>query len=196
MVIQGLQFRYPAMSSEGRTMGRWLVFVFALTLAATLASAAAADNLRVYKWIDAQGIVHYSDKPPAKIDPSQYLLRLPKLPPIDPREIAAIQARTARINAMLKQLRKQDEQEQQTVRQPSQQPIPKQTRIERVVTAVPVYLHYPNRHTGRRFHRDGHNDGRSQPGQSRKSSTPTWPFPYNLQNNSSFPEEWHPSSSH
>jgi len=39
-----------------------LVILFALTCAA--ASVCAADKQQVYKWIDANGVVHFSDSPP------------------------------------------------------------------------------------------------------------------------------------
>ena len=180
-------------------MSKWLFIAMVIGLAGAVSAADAADGGHVYKWTDVNGVVHYSDRPPATDHPHRYLFSLPELPPPDPKQIAAIQARIAAINAMLTriQTRNEQEQRQQQVNREIQQPTPEKTVIERVVNAVPVY--YGN-YGHRRFHRNRYRDHddfkqrhRSKPA---SSSRPDWPFPYNLNNNSSFPEEMHFPSGH
>lgn len=46
---------------SNRSLRRWLTAALGLTLAATAVVAGA----QVYKWRDAEGVVHYGDRPPA-----------------------------------------------------------------------------------------------------------------------------------
>lgn len=62
-----------------------------LTMLALLPRLALADSPQVYKWTDAAGIIHYSDKPPAQAVADVQTLDLPALPPQDPVELAARQ---------------------------------------------------------------------------------------------------------
>lgn len=50
-----------------------------------------AANAEIYKWVDAQGVVHYSDNPVSDAKPAQ----LPHLQSMDRREIAAPRATPA-----------------------------------------------------------------------------------------------------
>ena len=47
-----------------------------LALACTAASALAADKQQVYKWTDANGVVHFSDAPPPKDTQNVQSMRL------------------------------------------------------------------------------------------------------------------------
>lgn len=68
------------------------LLLFWLSLAALLPVAAFADNPQMYKWTDAQGVVHYSDQPPAQPVADVQTLDIPVFPPQDPKKIAAEQA--------------------------------------------------------------------------------------------------------
>lgn len=180
-------------------MGNWPAIALTILAAAALSGAAVAHNPPVYKWTDAQGIVHYSDTPPKLIDSGQYLFKLPKLPPVDPREIAAIQARIADINAMLHRIQVQRERELQRWRsqQAAQQPAEETPPAVQLVTAVPVYVgNHRRHHFDRHRYRDRDDFKPVRRSSPKPSPVPTWPFPYNLDHNSSFPEEWHSSPGH
>lgn len=57
-----------------------------------LAPAAFADGSQFYKWTDAQGVIHYSDKPPVQAAPDLQTMDIPAFPAQDPAELAAHQA--------------------------------------------------------------------------------------------------------
>jgi hypothetical protein len=57
-----------------------------------LAPAAFADGTQLYKWTDAQGVVHYSDKPPAQPAADLSTTAMPSFPVQDPAVLAAKQA--------------------------------------------------------------------------------------------------------
>lgn len=63
-----------------------------LSLAVLLPFAAFADNPQMYKWTDAEGVVHYSDQPPTQPMADVQTLDIPVFPPQDPQKIAAEQA--------------------------------------------------------------------------------------------------------
>ena len=66
--------------------------VFLLLGLLTLAPAAFADAPQVYKWTDATGVIHYSDKPPVQAAADLQSMDMPSFPAPDPAEIAAHQA--------------------------------------------------------------------------------------------------------
>lgn len=74
------------------------IFMFAVVFSA----AAIADDQPIYKWTDAQGVVHYSDKSPKDAADVQ-TLDLPAFPAQDPAKIAADQAALAASTAALQQ---------------------------------------------------------------------------------------------
>lgn len=83
-------------------------------LALLLPAAALADSPPVYKWTDATGVIHYSDKPSADTAMDVQTLDLPPLPPQDPAAIATQQASLLAQLATLQQLQQsQDLQRQQ-----------------------------------------------------------------------------------
>lgn len=57
-----------------------------------LAPAAFADGTQLYKWTDAQGVIHYSDKPPVQAAADLQTIDIPAFPAQDPAELAARQA--------------------------------------------------------------------------------------------------------
>ena len=63
-----------------------------LSLALLLPAAAFADNSQMYKWTDAQGVIHYSDQPPKQAEADVQTLDIPAFPPQDPVKLAAAQA--------------------------------------------------------------------------------------------------------
>jgi Domain of unknown function (DUF4124) len=72
---------------------------FLILLSATLLLAAAtANGQQIYKWTDSQGVVHYSDKAPAKTDNPVTSMTLAELPPVDAQTEAQNQAWIASIN--------------------------------------------------------------------------------------------------
>ncbi|MGH8371569.1 MAG: DUF4124 domain-containing protein [Gammaproteobacteria bacterium] len=168
-------------------MGKLLLAFAALSITAMLSGAAFADGLQVYKWTDLQGVVHYSDKPPPA--PAVDLLRLdlPKLPPIDPKKIAATDAWIASINEMVRRQQAQEALAQQQL-ELKQQAADSQQYATVVQEPAPIYIGYARPRLAHHRDRDDHRHIRHI--SQRTSAAPTWPFPYNL-NESSFPEEWH-----
>ena len=63
----------------------------AFLVLAILAPSAFADGA-VYKWTDAQGVTHYSDKPPVEAASDLTTLDMPVFPVQDPAKIAEHQA--------------------------------------------------------------------------------------------------------
>jgi len=82
-------------------------------LAASFSVPASADGQTVYKWTDAQGVVHYSDKPPTETAPDLQTMDLPAFPPQDPAKIAAEQAALTASTAILVQQQQAEEALQQ-----------------------------------------------------------------------------------
>lgn len=87
---------------------------FAFLVLVALAPAAFADGTQLYKWTDAQGVIHYSDKPPAQTAPDLQTMDMPSFPTQDPAQLAAHQAElVAQAQAAQKLLQAQlDEQAQ------------------------------------------------------------------------------------
>lgn len=83
-----------------------LLGLLLIPVAAVLLSAAArADDQAIYKWTDAQGVLHYSDKPPKESAADLHTLDLPPLPPQDPAKIATAEAaQAAGTTALLREL--------------------------------------------------------------------------------------------
>jgi Domain of unknown function (DUF4124) len=167
-------------------MNKLLMLLCVLVLAG-LSAGVSADSMQIYKWTDPQGVVHYSDKPPAVSAPERYLLNLPKLPPVDPKKIAATDAWIASINEMVRRQQAQDELAQQQ-RELAQQAAASQPIDTVSYQPAPIYIGYVQPQI---LHHHDRNEFRHiRYTKQRVSTTPTWPFPYNL-NESSFPEEWH-----
>lgn len=90
-------------------MKKPLVLIPILLIAGLFSAAVFADDQTVYKWTDNQGVVHYSDKPPAAPASDLQTLDLPPLPPQDPARIAADQAALAASTAALVQRQQAEE---------------------------------------------------------------------------------------
>lgn len=75
--------------------------VFALLLA-LLPALALADTPQMYKWTDADGVIHFSDQPPKQPQADLQTLDVPQFPAVDPEKLVAEQAAQA---AQLKSLR-------------------------------------------------------------------------------------------
>lgn len=72
-------------------------------IAAIFSPLAGADGQSIYKWTDADGVLHYSDKAPKEAAPDLQTLNMPAFPPQDPAKIAADQAALAASTAALVQ---------------------------------------------------------------------------------------------
>lgn len=92
-----------------------------LLLGLILPALAFADNAQVYKWTDAAGVTHYSDKPPADSVADLQTLDMPALPPQDPAQLAAQQAALISQAAALHELQAQAAQQQQAAELARQQ---------------------------------------------------------------------------
>ncbi|MGH8363051.1 MAG: DUF4124 domain-containing protein [Gammaproteobacteria bacterium] len=79
-------------------MGKLSISVWIAAAAMLIAAAAAAGNVHIYKWVDNQGVVHYSDTAPAQIEPVATRMTLPEFPPPDPQAEAADQTWIASVN--------------------------------------------------------------------------------------------------
>lgn len=126
------------------------LLIILLPLAAAITAAAFADGQSVYKWTDANGTMHYSDKPPEAQPADLTTLDLPALPPQDPAKIAADQAtQAANTAATLKLLQAQLALQQQQLAMQLQQaqleaaqnpPSPPQTDSTDMIPVIyPIY---------------------------------------------------------
>jgi hypothetical protein len=94
-------------------MGRLTITLLLFGFAASLFSAAAfADGQQIYKWVDSQGVVHYSDKAPVKTQRPVTRMQLAELPPVDAQTEAQSQAWIANINKWYQSIVAQEDQEQ------------------------------------------------------------------------------------
>ncbi len=87
-----------------------------LFLTLLLPALSLADSPQVYKWTDAAGIIHYSDKPPVQAVADVQTLDLPALPPQDPAELAARQATLLAQLAAVQRLAAQADQQSKVAR--------------------------------------------------------------------------------
>lgn len=86
--------------------------LLAFLFLASLAQAALADGATLYKWTDAQGVIHYSDQPPVQPAADLQSTDMPSFPVQDPAQIAAHQAQlVAQAQAAQKLLQAQLEQQ-------------------------------------------------------------------------------------
>ena len=79
-------------------MGKLSASVWMAAATMLCAGAATAGNMQIYKWVDGQGVVHYSDAAPAGAQPAVTRITLPEFPPPDPQVEAADQAWIASVN--------------------------------------------------------------------------------------------------
>ena len=94
-------------------MKKRLALLLIPLLAAAFAPLASADSQPIYKWTDAAGVLHYSDKPPKDAAADLQTLDLPAFPPQDPAKIAADQAALAASTAVMIQQQQAEETLQQ-----------------------------------------------------------------------------------
>ncbi len=86
---------------------------FLIVLAAILLSAAVyADGQQIYKWVDSQGVVHYSDKAPVKTQQPVTIMELAELPVVDAQTEVQNQAWIADINQWYQSIVAQENQQQ------------------------------------------------------------------------------------
>lgn len=91
-------------------------------LACTASAVALADEPQLYKWTDAQGVIHYSDKAPADSSANVQTMNLPTLAPQDTTKIAAQQAAlTAQVAATQRLVQQQALAQQQEATLAAQQ---------------------------------------------------------------------------
>lgn len=86
------------------------VWIAAATM--LFAGTAVAGNTPIYKWVDGQGVVHYSDTAPPATQPVVTRLALPEFPPPDPQAEAADLAWIASINQWYQSVLDQQAQQQ------------------------------------------------------------------------------------
>ncbi|MGB9428453.1 MAG: DUF4124 domain-containing protein [Gammaproteobacteria bacterium] len=109
--------------------------------AALFSGVASAAGTQIYKWTDAQGVVHYSDKAPAQTPQPVALITLPEFPPVDQKAEAADQAWIASINQWYENVLKQESQlqyEQFLAWQESQSSEPVPPATEQVSYVTPL----------------------------------------------------------
>lgn len=86
---------------------------FLIVLAASLFSAAVvADGQQIYKWVDSQGVVHYSDKAPVKPEQPVTRMTLAELPAVDAQTETQNQEWIADINHWYQSIVAQENQQQ------------------------------------------------------------------------------------
>lgn len=93
-------------------MGKLSASVWIAAATLLCAGAAAAGNVHIYKWVDGQGVVHYSDMAPAEAQPVVTRVTLPDFPPPDPQAEAADQAWIASIHQWYQSVLDQQAQQQ------------------------------------------------------------------------------------
>ncbi|MGH8279436.1 MAG: DUF4124 domain-containing protein [Gammaproteobacteria bacterium] len=82
----------------------------ALACLAALGVGTALAVTPVYKWTDAQGVVHYSDKAPKHATSPVKVMQLPALPPVSPEAVKQEQASIASIQQWYQQVLNQQSQ--------------------------------------------------------------------------------------
>lgn len=93
-------------------MGKWNVSVWVAAAIMLFAAAAAAGNVHIYKWVDGQGVVHYSDTAPPATQSLVTSMTLAEFPPPDPQAEAADQAWIAGIHQWYQSVLDQQAQQQ------------------------------------------------------------------------------------
>ncbi|MGA9853129.1 MAG: DUF4124 domain-containing protein [Gammaproteobacteria bacterium] len=125
-----------------------LSFTWLIVCLTTLFSGVAmADGTQIYKWMDGQGVVHYSDKAPSQVEHSVTRMSMPTLPAPDPKAQAADQAWIASINTWYQSVLKDQAQlqyEQFLESEEAQPQLPESTPdyTEQVSYVTPVYGNY------------------------------------------------------
>jgi len=136
---------------------------FLMVLVVTLFSTAVfADGQQIYKWVDGQGVVHYSDKAPGQTLQPVKLITLPEFPPVDPKAEAEEQARIAGVNQWYESVLKQETQLQYAQLLAWQKSRPTAAAVppaEQVSYAAPLYGGY-FRFRHRHHESDGDDFGR------------------------------------
>ncbi|MGE5624841.1 MAG: DUF4124 domain-containing protein [Bacillota bacterium] len=75
-----------------------------LSAALLLPGLALADATQLYKWTDADGVLHLSDQPPPQSVADVQVQDIPQFPPVDPEKLAQQQAALTAQLAALQQL--------------------------------------------------------------------------------------------
>ena len=93
-------------------MGKTSAMLLMAAAAVLFAAPATAGSLSIYKWVDSQGVVHYSDHAPAQNRANLTLMTLPALPAPDAQVIAADQAWIASVSKWYQSVIRQQQQEE------------------------------------------------------------------------------------
>ncbi|MHB8424244.1 MAG: DUF4124 domain-containing protein [Gammaproteobacteria bacterium] len=88
------------------------VMLFVVCIASLFPGIVSADNLHVYKWVDSQGVLHYSDHAPTKPQQAVKLVKLRAPPPPNPQQEAQTTAWIASINKWYQSVLQQQAQQQ------------------------------------------------------------------------------------
>lgn len=94
------------------TMRKPSVMLFVVCIASLFPGIGSADNLHVYKWVDSQGVLHYSDHAPTKPQQAVKLVKLRASPPPNPQQEAETTAWIASINKWYQSVLQQQAQQQ------------------------------------------------------------------------------------
>lgn len=73
------------------------------------AGPALAGGTQVYRWVDGQGVTHFSDRPPASGDVPVTVSPMPATPAPDARRQAEMRAWVAEVNRQVNQTIRQDQ---------------------------------------------------------------------------------------
>ncbi|MDE2236150.1 MAG: DUF4124 domain-containing protein [Gammaproteobacteria bacterium] len=79
-------------------MRKLIITILCSIVFGTCSTAAFAGSPQIYKWVDSQGVVHYSDKAPATPQQHMQLIALAPLPAVDAQTEAQNRAWIVSIN--------------------------------------------------------------------------------------------------
>ncbi len=94
------------------TMRKPSVILFIVCTTCLFPGIGSANNLHVYKWVDSQGVLHYSDHAPAKPQQAVKLVALRAPSPPNPQQQAKTQAWITSINKWYQSVLRQQAQQQ------------------------------------------------------------------------------------
>lgn len=124
---------------------RYVLVFSMLWVGAWCSPAVLADNPQLYTWTDPQGVVHYSDRPPAQPAADLKTSDLPEFPPVDQAKLDQQQAALLAEVAALQRLAEAQAQAQAEARlaaaqSAAQEPPPAAPTTDEPSSTAPIYV--------------------------------------------------------
>ncbi len=167
-----------AFAEMGWNMNKLSVTLLIVCFTTVFSAAVFADSQQIYKWVDSQGVVHYSDKAPNQAQQHVTLMSLPALPQPDPQALAQDQAWIASINTWYQNVLKDQAQLEYEQLLASEEAPPPQTEntpdyTQQVSYVTPVYGGY-NRFRFKHRHHKPNRDNFVRPSRPMRPPSPVF----------------------